>query len=193
VSRRENVRRFVVSIPLMLSILIPLRAVAFFQQVQGVIEMDGERFPRANPREKAEWTFARFHYDLGVEFGPSGYQRWKSDYPKADRQVIQAVSSDPNSNADQPSKFVDGKTDDLCGPSIYVENPGAWEITDDQASRLHRHLLRASVASDSRCQGAYPCRDLSQFRCWRCVGVGRQCQSIRSIPLRWLFGSQQTT
>jgi hypothetical protein len=157
--RWKNVRRLVLSIPVMLSALLPLHALAFFQQLQdpdGFIEMDGERFPPANPHEKAEWTFVRFHYDLGAEFGPSGYQRWKADYPKADRQVVQAVRRLTRIQARSTEQIVDAKTDDLYEwPWIYVEDPGAWKISDDEAARLRRYLLRGGSMMIDDSHGNY--------------------------------------
>ena len=68
-----------------------LVAAAQAPQPGGFIYMDGQSFPPADPREKAEWTFARFHYDLGSQYGRFGFERWAADYPKADRQFIPGV------------------------------------------------------------------------------------------------------
>ena len=68
-----------------------LLAAKALQENNGIIDMDGERFLPENPREKAEWTFARFHYDLNSQFGSFRFQRWGADYPKSDRQFTVGV------------------------------------------------------------------------------------------------------
>jgi len=125
----------------------------------GSIEMDGLRFAPANPLEKAEWTFIRFHYELGDEFGPEGYQRWKSDYPKADRRVIQAVSRLTRVQVRSTEQILDAKNDDLYEfPWLYVENPGAWRLTKEQAARLREYLLRGGFMMVDDSHGDYEWR-----------------------------------
>ena len=61
---------------------LPLLLPAQYQEGNGIIDMDGERFAPEDPREKAEWTFVRFHYDLDFGFGRFRFQRWAADYPE---------------------------------------------------------------------------------------------------------------
>jgi hypothetical protein len=109
----------------------------------GNIEMDGQTFSPEDSREKAEWTFARFHYDLGYEFGRYGFQRWAADWPKADRQLISGVRRLSRLQTRSTEHIVDANSDDLYEwPWIYVEDPGAWSLSEAQAARLREFLMR---------------------------------------------------
>jgi hypothetical protein len=119
---------------------------------EGIIDMDGESFPPANPHELAEWTFARFHYDLGDEFEHFRFQRWAADYPKADRQFVMGVRRLTRIQTRSTEQVIDAKSDDLYNwPWIYVEDPGAWRLSEAQAARFREYLLRGGfmMADDS--------------------------------------------
>ena len=47
-------------------LFLPLLVIAqgYYPGAGQIVNMDGETFPPENPAEKAEWTFARFHYNL---------------------------------------------------------------------------------------------------------------------------------
>jgi len=118
----------------------------------GIIDMDGESFPPANPNEKAEWTFARFHYDLGEDFGFYRFQRWAADYPKADRQFVPGVRRLTRIQARSTEQVVDANSDEIFNwPWIYIEDAGAWRLSEAQAKRLREYLLRGGfiMADDS--------------------------------------------
>jgi hypothetical protein len=119
---------------------------------QGYIEMDGQSFPPADPREKAEWTFARFQYDLGYQYGRFGFERWAADYPKADRQFIRGVRRLTRVQSRSTEQVVDADSDELYNwPWIYIEDAGGWRLTEKQAARLREYLLRGGflMADDS--------------------------------------------
>jgi len=114
-------------------------------QQQGVIEMDGQTFSPPDPREKAEYTFARFRYDLSDEFGYGryGFQRWAADWPKADRQFIRGVRRLTRVETRSTEQIVDANSDDLFNwPWIYIEDAGGWVLSRAQAARLREYLLR---------------------------------------------------
>lgn len=91
-------------------------------------------------QKTAEWTFARFHYDLNSNWG---FQRWAADYPKSDRQFVQGVRRLTRIQARPVEQVVDAKSDDLYNwPWIYVEDAGAWRMTEVQAARLREYLDR---------------------------------------------------
>jgi hypothetical protein len=118
----------------------------------GIIDMDGQRFPPENPSEKAEWTFARFHYDLGAEFGYYQFQRWAADYPKADRQFVRGVKRLTLIDARSTEHVVDANSDELFNyPWLYMEDGGAWRLSYGQAARLREYLMRGGflMADDS--------------------------------------------
>jgi hypothetical protein len=124
---------------------------------EGYIEMDGQTFAPPNPQEKAEWTFARFHYTLGEDFGGfRRFERWKADWPKADRQFIRGVKRLTRIETRSTEQIVDANSDDLYDwPWIYVEDPGAWNISDDQAARLREFLLRGGFLMADDTHGDY--------------------------------------
>jgi hypothetical protein len=94
--------------------------------------------------QKAEWTFARFHYNVGNLFGGfRGFQRWAADYPKSDRQFVMGVRRLTRLNARSVEQVVDAFSDDLYNwPWIYVEDPGGWRLSEEEAQRLHEYLLK---------------------------------------------------
>ena len=110
---------------------------------RGIIDMDGEQFKPENPNEHAEWTFARFHYDLGDEFGYYGFQRWAADWPKADRQFIMGVKRLTRIDARSTEHIVDANSNEIFNyPWVYVEDPGGWRLSRAQAKRLRDFIAR---------------------------------------------------
>ena len=136
---------------------IPVLSLAqSFQESAGIIDMDGERFPPENPHEKAEWTFVRFHYDLGFEFGRFRFQRWAADYPKSDRQFVVGVRRLTRLQARSTEHVVDAKSDELYQwPWLYVEDAGAWRLSQEQADRLREYLLRGGFLMMEDSHGDY--------------------------------------
>jgi hypothetical protein len=119
---------------------------------RGRIEMDGQVFAPADPREKAEWTFARLQYDLGLQYGRFGFRRWAADYPKADRQFIRGVRRLTRLEARSTEQLIDLDSDELYNwPWLYVEDGGGWRLSEKQAARLREYLLRGGflMADDS--------------------------------------------
>jgi len=150
--RRHWLNHFAKFLPLVLLAVPLLLAAQAFQESNGIIDMDGERFPPENPREKAEWTFVRFHYDLNSQFGRFRFQRWAADYPKSDRQFVVGVRRLTRLHARSTEHLIDSKSDELYDwPWLYVEDAGAWHMTEDQAARLREYLLRGGflMADDS--------------------------------------------
>ena len=137
------------AVPLML-------AAQNYTQSNGIIDMDGESFPPEDPREKAEWTFTRFHYDLEFDYGRFRFQRWAADYPKSDRQFTVGVNRLTLLQARSKEHVVDGKSDDIFDwPWLYVEDAGAWNISPTQAARLREYLLRGGFLMVDDSHGDY--------------------------------------
>ncbi|HKQ86306.1 MAG TPA: DUF4159 domain-containing protein [Candidatus Acidoferrales bacterium] len=115
-----------------------------YHERDGVIDMDGERFPPEDPHERDEWTFARFHYDM--DFGGYGrfrFQRWAADYPKSDRQFVIGVKRLTRLDARSKEHVIDAKSDEIYNyPWLYAEDPGAWNLSQEQADHLRQYLLR---------------------------------------------------
>jgi len=131
------------------------------QESSGIIDMDGERFPPEDPREHAEWTFARFHYDLGLEFGRFRFQRWAADYPKSDRQFVVGVRRLTRLQARSKEHVIDAKSDEIYEyPWLYVEDAGAWNLSEEQVSRLREYLQRGGFFMVDDSHGDYEWRTL---------------------------------
>ncbi len=98
-----------------------------------------------NTGEKAEWTFARFHYRRagGESIGFRGFQRWAADYPKSDRQFVMGVRRLTRIDTRAQEQVVDSDSDDIYNwPWIFVEDAGWWSLDDAQVLRLRQYLLR---------------------------------------------------
>jgi hypothetical protein len=129
----------------------------------GGMYMDGQYFPPADPREKSEWTFARFHYDLGAQYGRFGFERWAADYPKADRQFIPGVRRLTRLEVRSTEQIVDANSDDLYNwPWIYIEDAGGWRLSEPQAARLREYLLRGGFLMADDSHGDYEWEVLTQ-------------------------------
>src|SRR5690348_2335912 len=74
-------------------------------------EEDEEDMP-IGARQKVEWTFARFHYDMAYG-GFRGFQRWAADYPKSDRQLVEGVVRLTRINTHVAEQVVDAHSDDI--------------------------------------------------------------------------------
>jgi hypothetical protein len=123
----------------------------------GLAQEDGdeETLP-TNTNQRAEWIFARFHYDMGEEFGFRGFQRWAADYPKSDRQFVEGVHRLTRVNTRTTEQVVDANSDDIFNwPWIFVEDPGAWRISQPQAARLREYLLRGGFIMLDDTHGDY--------------------------------------
>jgi hypothetical protein len=109
---------------------------------QGVIDMDGQSWPPADPREKAEWTFARMRYELGYQYGRFGFLRWAADYPKADRQFVRGVK---RLTAWKP---VPPNRSSISIATTSITGPGSTSKTaEGGASRHPRRRASANISS----------------------------------------------
>jgi hypothetical protein len=117
---------------------------------------DSESLP-VDKNEKAEYVFARFHYNMGNGYrGFGGFQRWAADYPKADRQFLMGVRRLTRVQAKASSVVVDADSDDLYNwPWLYVEDGGWWHLTESQAARLRDYLLRGGFMFEEDSHGDY--------------------------------------
>ena len=148
--------RFAKFLPLVLLAVPLLLAAQAFQGSTGIIDMDGQRFPPEDPHEKAEWTFARFHYDLDFQFGRFRFQRWAADYPKSDRQFGRGVRRLTRLTVRSTEHVIDAKSDDIYDwPWLYVEDAGAWDLSEEQAARLREYLLRGGFFMVDDSHGDY--------------------------------------
>jgi len=134
-----------------------LVAAQSFRESDGIIDMDGERFSPEDPREKAEWTFVRFHYDMdGMGFGRFRFQRWAADYPKSDRQFVVGIKRLTRIDARSKEHVVDAKSNDIFDwPWLYVEDAGGWDLSDEQVKNLREYLARGGFIMLEDSHGDY--------------------------------------
>lgn len=115
-----------------------------------------------NTGEKAEWTFARYHYGAGGEgFYFRGFRRWAADYPKSDRQFVDGVRRLTRIDSKVTEQVVDGTSDEIFNwPWIFVEDAGAWSISKPEADRLREYLLRGGFIFLDDTHGEYEWQNL---------------------------------
>ena len=146
-----------------------------------VFEEEDEASPALpSNHQKAEWTFARFHYRMRNEFGGGfrGFQRWAADYPKSDRQFEQGVRRLTRLHTRALEQVVDADTDELYNwPWIYVEDGGAWNLSEAQASRLREYLLRGGFMFADDSHGDYEWE--SFMRGMEMIFPGRPIEELR--------------
>jgi hypothetical protein len=120
---------------------------------------DDDEAPAIVPggEKSAEWTFARFHYRVGNEFGGfRGFQRWAADYPKSDRQFVMGVRRLTRLHARPIEEVVDADSEAMYDwPWIYIEDPGGWDLTQAQATRMRDYLLRGGFIFADDTHGDY--------------------------------------
>ena len=154
--RHHPLRTVAKCLPLALLFVPVLLMAQAYRESNGIIDMDGERFRPEDPTEKAEWTFTRFHYDLDYQFSTFRFQRWAADYPKSDRQFTVGVKRLTRLMPRSTEHVVDAKSDDLYNwPWLYVEDAGAWNLTQAQAARLRDYLLRGGFLMIDDSHGDY--------------------------------------
>ncbi len=104
---------------------------------------------------RVEWTFARFHYNMG--YGAfRGFQRWAADYPKSDRQLVEGVVRLTRIDTHVAEQVVDAHSDDIYNwPWIFIEDAGAWTLSQAEADRMRTYLLRGGFMFFDDTHGDY--------------------------------------
>ena len=141
--------------------LIGLSSAPLALQRPSFLNSEDEDLP-TNSGQKAEWVFARFHYDMGGEFfGYGRFQRWAADYPKSDRQFVMGVRRLTRLDTRAIEQVVDPNSDDIFNwPWIFVEDPGAWRISEPQARRMREYLMRGGFIVLDDTHGDYEWNNL---------------------------------
>jgi len=108
-------------------------------------------------RQRVEWTFARFHYNMGYGGGfGRGFRRWAADYPKSDRQLVQGIVRLTRIDTHVAEQVVDATSDDIYNwPWIFVEDPGAMVLSQAEADRIRAYLLRGGFMFFDDTHGDY--------------------------------------
>jgi Domain of unknown function (DUF4159) len=120
--------------------------------------------PAVDPHEKAEWTFARFHFPTGRQLGRfRGFRLWAADYPKADRQFVMGVRRLTRLDARAMEHVVDADSDDLFNwPWIYMEHGAGWSLNEAEAARLREYLLKGGFLLADDTHGDYEWDSLAE-------------------------------
>jgi hypothetical protein len=94
--------------------------------------------------ERTEWAFARLRYDGYAGPGACfGYSKWTTDYPKADRLLVQGVRRLTRLDTRALEEVVDVDSDEIFNwPWIFATEPGSWVLYGDQVERMREYLLR---------------------------------------------------
>jgi hypothetical protein len=101
---------------------------AYQRRSTGADQEEEEEDMPIGARQKVEWTFARFHYNMAYN-NFRGFQRWAADYPKSDRQLVEGVVRLTRINTHVAEQVVDAASDDIYNwPWIFVEDPGWWVL-----------------------------------------------------------------
>jgi len=90
----------------------------------------------AGAQEKTEWAFARLRYGGGFGGFRRG-SRWRTDWPKADRQFVQGVSRLTRLDVRPIEEVVDPGTEELFDwPWLYAVEVGSWDFTPEEARNM---------------------------------------------------------
>jgi hypothetical protein len=103
--------------------------------------------------EKAEFYWSRLHYTSANDYGGGGGGRafgygysfagWSRDYPKADRQFLEALKRLTRIQMRSYEQVVDLDSDDIFNyPWVYAVQVANWSFTDAEAKRLREYLLK---------------------------------------------------
>lgn len=102
--------------------------------------------------EKAEFYWSRLRYTSANEYGGGGGGRfgygysfagWSRDYPKADRQFLEALKRLTRIQMRSYEQVVDLDSDEIFNyPWVYAVQVANWSFTDAEAKRLREYLLK---------------------------------------------------
>jgi hypothetical protein len=103
--------------------------------------------------EKAEFYWSRLRYTSANDYGGGGGGRsfgfgysfagWSRDYPKADRQFLEALKRLTRIQMRSYEQVVDLDSDDIYNyPWVYAVQVANWSFTDTEAKRLREYLLK---------------------------------------------------
>jgi hypothetical protein len=102
--------------------------------------------------EKAEFYWSRLRYNSANDYGGGGgrafgygysFGGWSRDYPKADRQFLEALKRLTRIQMRSYEQVVDLDSDEIFNyPWVYAVQVANWSFTDAQAKRLREYLLK---------------------------------------------------
>jgi hypothetical protein len=128
---------------------------ANFKQYPG--EEDNPAPVPADAFERTEWAFARLRYPSGSHSSYSGPRgTWPTDFPKADRQLVQGVRRLTRLHTRSTEQVIDLDTEEIFNwPWVYAVEVGHWELTDKQCKMMREYLLRGGFLMVDDFHGTY--------------------------------------
>jgi hypothetical protein len=100
----------------------------------------------AQGTEKAEYYWSRLRYSSSRSYGGYGYYsrgNWSTDYPKADRQFLIALTRLTRVQTRSTEQVVDLDSDEIFNyPWVYAVQVQSWAFTDEEAKRMREYLLK---------------------------------------------------
>jgi hypothetical protein len=104
-----------------------------------------------NSSEKAEFYWSRLRYTSASDYGGGGrsfgfgysFSGWSRDYPKADRQFLEALKRLTRIQMRSYEQVVDLDSDKIYDyPWVYAVQVANWSFTEEEATRLREYLLK---------------------------------------------------
>src|SRR3984957_8826733 len=98
-----------------------------------------------DPSKKAEFYWSRLRYTSADDYGGGGrsfgfgysFAGWSRDYPKADRQFLEALKRLTRIQMRSYEQVVDLDSDDIYNyPWVYAVQVANWTFTEAEAERL---------------------------------------------------------
>ena len=103
--------------------------------------------PARDPGDVNLFQFVRIRYNGYVDIlgmGRFGPPPWMHDYPRAEKNFLK-ILLEVTSVQTTPDSYLILDLDDpeiMNYPSLYVSEPGYWNITDEEAAKLREYLSR---------------------------------------------------
>ncbi len=108
-----------------------------------VLPIDREGSAPEQKDAKAEFYFARLVYTDPYSGQDLAERPWHIDAPAAERHFLQGIARLSNIDATSKEHFALPAGEDFFDyPWLYSVEPGWWDLTDEEVSRIREYLLR---------------------------------------------------
>ena len=122
--------------------------------------------PARDPGDVNLFQFVRIRYNGYVDFlgmGRFGPPPWMHDYPRAEKNFLK-ILLEVTSVQTTPDSYLILDLDDpeiMNYPSLYVSEPGYWNITDEEAANLREYLSRGGFVIFDDFRGTQELKNLT--------------------------------
>lgn len=101
-----------------------------------------------------EFQFARMQFH-----STRRYRAWMTDWPEAEQHLMRGVNRLTRIRAASQSRLVSVADEDIFDyPMLYAVEPGRWQFSDEDATRLREYLLRGGFLMVDDFHGSYEWR-----------------------------------